>query len=89
MPTPQERVQAFIESWGDDPEYDELAISDDADSNYFPLSASDLRDVLNELEEHQNLLERVDTVLDANAIPEVIVKKIRRMLGNHTDRKEG
>ena len=82
--TPEDRVKAFVESH-DDWEGDEdwITATGYGSTDRRTLSKSDLRDVLDELHEHQEILIAIDKVLSQFAGAHLKVDRIRKIMGNH------
>jgi hypothetical protein len=72
--TPQERLRQWLDDTEDEPFRGTL----------IAVERTDLRDVLNELDEHQRLLEQIDEALDGPS-EYGNIERIRALLGNHTE----
>ncbi len=77
--TPQERLRQWLDDTEDEPFRGTL----------IAVERTDLRDVLNELDEHQRLLEQIDKALDRldGLNDAVVLYELRALLGNHTEDK--
>jgi hypothetical protein len=91
---PAERVQAYVELMGRTIEKQEAAggwvYADEIHTlNNTSLTLSDLRDVLNELAEHQKLLSEIyDTVMHISWGPATRIMRLREILGEATTKPE-
>lgn len=93
MSGPQERVRAYLD-WRDEnnAKYpnpgDWRHIEDEIDSrgSLGNFTHSDIRDTLNELDEHQRFIEQVDETLDQlNGFNDAeVLSAVLRLFGNHT-----
>lgn len=82
--TPQDRVEAFTdeyEEWGQE----FIATTGEYGTPIrYTLYTIDLRDVLNELQEHQKLLIQIDEILDDDGLwPREQLAKVRDIMGNN------
>ena len=90
-PAPEQRVRDFLDAFETDPLPRDLI----ADALARSLTVSDLRDVLNELDEHRTrydeavtLLSQIDEVLDVrDALGAKAGEAIAKLLGNNSSRE--
>lgn len=84
-PTPEQRVRDYLEAiafaHGTD---GGILIAEELDT---ALDTSDLRDVLNELEEHRQILIQIDELLDGYEGAALLERHIREIMGNHTQKE--
>lgn len=83
---PQDRVLEFLEShdrWeGEDADY--ITSTGQYNSPYsVMLCKTDVRDMLNELTDHQKFIVEIDEVLDSWDEPLIKLRKIAKLFGNH------
>lgn len=93
MSGPHERIKAYLEEseetkgdWIDAPIQGSRSIAGGRVALYgTPLTVSDLRDEVEELDAHIELLIDIDKVLDQDMSAEAAIAEIRNLMGNHTN----